>query len=61
LRKLLAHTAGFGYSFFDARIGMYGQKIGRNFSEWTGDVKDLTDQPLVNDPESIWEYGINID
>jgi CubicO group peptidase (beta-lactamase class C family) len=61
LRKLLAHTAGFGYSAFDARIKMYGQKVGREFGEWVGDVKEFTDQPLVNDPDTVWEYGINVD
>ncbi|KIW01488.1 hypothetical protein, variant [Verruconis gallopava] len=61
LRKLLAHTAGFGYSFFDPRLNMYGQKVGRTFAEWSGNMKDLTDQPLLQDPDTIWEYGINID
>lgn len=61
LRKLLAHTAGFGYSFFDPRIGMYEQKTGKDLKEWYGDEKVFLDQPLVNDPDTIWEYGINID
>lgn len=61
LRKLLAHTAGFGYEFFDERVVMYGKKIGKKFNAFSGDIKDYTEQPLVNDPDSMWEYGINID
>jgi CubicO group peptidase (beta-lactamase class C family) len=61
LRKLLAHTAGFGYGFFDVRLKLYGQKIGRDFNEFSGDIKDIIDQPLFNDPDTVWEYGINID
>lgn len=60
-RMLLAHTAGFGYAFFDPRVNMYGQTIGRTYPEWTGVASDILDQPLMNDPGSMWEYGINID
>lgn len=61
LRTLLAHTAGFGYTFFDPRVNMYGKKFGRTFDEFSGDIRDITDQPLVNDPGTVWEYGINVD
>jgi CubicO group peptidase (beta-lactamase class C family) len=61
LRMLLAHTAGFGYSFFDPRLGLYAKKVGREFKEWDGDVNTFLDVPLVNDPNTIWEYGTNID
>jgi CubicO group peptidase (beta-lactamase class C family) len=53
LRMLLAHTAGFGYSFFDPRVqtpgGIEGQK---------GDVNDILNSRLVNQPGSTWEYGV---
>ena len=61
LRKLLAHTAGFGYSFFDPRVAMYESKAGRKFEEWDGKRSTFLEAPLLNDPDTIWEYGINID
>ena len=61
LRKLLAHTAGFGYSFFDPRVGLYEGVAGRKFEEWDGKRGTFLEAPLVNDPDAIWEYGINID
>lgn len=54
LRMLLAHTAGFGYSFFDPRLrapdDIEGQK---------GDVNDILNSRLVNQPGSVWEYGVS--
>lgn len=55
LRMLLAHTAGFGYSFFDPRLrapdDIEGQK---------GDVNDILNSRLVNQPGSVWEYGVSL-
>lgn len=59
LRMLLAHTAGFGYTFFDARLTAYGRPVG--LDEFTGDAKDILSQPLVNQPGKVWEYGVNLD
>jgi len=59
LRMLLAHTAGFGYSFFDQRIQDYYGAAGVN--EFSGLHYDYLSQPLVNQPGTAWEYGINID
>ena len=59
LRKLLAHTAGFGYSFFNERLNEYGRPTG--WDEFSGDAKDILEQPLVNQPGDRWEYGVNID
>ena len=56
LRKLLDHTAGFGYSFFNEKIRDYGRPTG--FEEFDGDFKDIRDSPLVNQPGSRWEYGV---
>lgn len=61
LRKLLAHTAGFGYSFFDPRVGLYEKKTGKTLSEWDGKKSTMLDAPLLQDPDSTWEYGTNID
>ncbi|KAH8794760.1 beta-lactamase [Hyaloscypha finlandica] len=59
LRMLLSHTAGFGYSFFNERLnGFYGAT---GLDEFTGNGFDVLTQPLVNQPGSRWEYGINID
>ncbi|KNG46742.1 beta-lactamase transpeptidase-like protein [Stemphylium lycopersici] len=55
MRMLLSHTAGFGYKCFDPRIkgdGIEGDQ---------GDINDFLDAKLLNQPGSMWEYGINID
>lgn len=57
LRMLLAHTAGFAYSFLDPRVGMYARPIG--VEEFAGDEKDLLNMPLFNQPGSMWEYGVS--
>jgi CubicO group peptidase (beta-lactamase class C family) len=59
LRMLLNHTAGFGYTFFNEKLRNYGRPIG--FDEFAGDIADILKQPLVNQPGTRWEYGINID
>lgn len=58
LRMLLAHTAGFGYAFFDPRVNMVGRPIG--IEEFTGDVHDFLESPMVNQPGSMWEYGVRL-
>lgn len=59
LRLLLSHTAGFGYSFFNPKLRDYARPTG--WDEFSGDAKDYLTMPLVNQPGSRWEYGINID
>lgn len=54
LRMLLAHTAGFGYCFFDPRLQAPGDIEGQ-----TGDVNDILTARLVNQPGSTWEYGVS--
>jgi CubicO group peptidase (beta-lactamase class C family) len=56
VRMLLSHTAGFGYSFFDPRIQLEGPLEGAG-----GDKNDIINSPLVNQPGTTWEYGINMD
>jgi CubicO group peptidase (beta-lactamase class C family) len=54
VRMLLSHTAGFGYKFLDPRLG--GGLDGA-----TGNKNDILNAPLLNQPGSMWEYGVNID
>ena len=51
--------AGFGYSFFNERLNDYYGAIG--LDEFSGNDFEIFSQPLVNQPGSRWEYGINID
>lgn len=58
LRMLLAHTAGFGYTFFDPRVP---KPDGNDIEGRTGNKNDILNSRLVNQPGSKWEYGVNID
>ena len=55
LRMLLAHTAGFGYSFFDPRVQTPGDIEGQK-----GNINDILESRLVNQPGSTWEYGVSL-
>ena len=59
LRHLITHTAGFGYSIFNADMGRYVEKTG------TPDIFSCQNAalmlPLTFDPGDKWAYGINID
>ncbi|KAL1984425.1 hypothetical protein VTN96DRAFT_9119 [Rasamsonia emersonii] len=59
LRMLLSHTAGFGYSFFNAALKKWSEPAG--IDELSGSMSDILFTPLVNQPGSRWEYGTNID
>lgn len=56
LRMLLAHTAGFTYTFLDPRTVIYGRPSG--IDELSGDAKDILETPLFNPPGVTWEYGV---
>jgi len=56
MRMLLAHTAGFAYAFWDPRVNMRGRPVG--ISEFDGDEDDIVNSPMVNQPGSMWEYGV---
>ncbi|KAM0512346.1 hypothetical protein ACHAPE_008912 [Trichoderma viride] len=63
LRMLLTHTAGFGYSFLNAKLQTYSKAYrddGVNFNEFSGHMNDFL-QPLVNQPGEAFEYGISMD
>src|SRR5271165_4075094 len=59
LRRLLTHTAGFGYEIWNPELMRYVTVTGM-FSFMTGKLAALH-MPLVFDPGERWEYGINID
>ncbi|TID13495.1 Transcription initiation factor TFIID subunit 6 [Venturia nashicola] len=66
LRMLLSHTAGYGYEFFNQRLTDYGRAGGNGvkgagYEVFSGDERDILNQPLVNQPGTAWEYGINVD
>jgi CubicO group peptidase (beta-lactamase class C family) len=53
MRMFLSHTAGFGYSFIDPRISLPGIE-GMN-----GDKQDILNAKMLNQPGSMWEYGVS--
>ncbi|HST76461.1 MAG TPA: serine hydrolase domain-containing protein [Acetobacteraceae bacterium] len=59
LRQLLTHTAGLCYEIWNADIARYQEHAGIP-SITTCENKALT-TPLVADPGTQWNYGINID
>ncbi|MDE8348225.1 MAG: serine hydrolase [Acidocella sp.] len=59
LRQLLTHTAGFSYEFSNPHLARY-LKATKTPSAATGLWAGLR-QPLMFDPGTSWEYGINTD
>ena len=59
LRQLLTHTAGFSYEQWDADTARYVKASGMA-STSTGKIASLR-TPLVFDPGTRWEYGVNLD
>ncbi|KAG9686768.1 beta-lactamase/transpeptidase-like protein, partial [Aureobasidium melanogenum] len=59
LRMLLSHTAGFGYSFSNAKLKKWSEP--RGILEVSSEEHDIFEQPLVNQPGTMWEYGTNMD
>ncbi len=58
-RQLMTHTAGLGYFFINQRLFDYFNATGLP-SPLDGQRTSL-DAPLVNDPGTVWEYGVNTD
>jgi methyl acetate hydrolase len=59
LRHLLTHTAGFGYDTWHRPMKWYAETTGI-ISRSTG-KREAYNLPLMFDPGTRWEYGINID
>jgi methyl acetate hydrolase len=59
VRQLITHTAGFGYWFWNADIDHYEQVTG-TANVLPGTI-DVFTAPLLSDPGTRFEYGINID
>ena len=59
LRHLMTHTAGFCYDVWNGDMGKYLEKTGTPdiFSCQNAALKT----PIMTDPGTRWEYGINID
>ena len=59
LRSLLSHTAGNGYHFWDTDVLRYQRENGlANITECR---EETLTTPLVFDPGTRWEYGMNLD
>jgi CubicO group peptidase (beta-lactamase class C family) len=58
-RRLLTHTAGFGYEIWNPGLGQYQTATGK--PGIGSGKKAALHMPLVRDPGERWEYGINTD
>jgi methyl acetate hydrolase len=59
LRHLMTHTAGFCYSIWNGDAAKYFEKTG--LPAITTCKNDALKAPLMSEPGTRWEYGINID
>jgi CubicO group peptidase (beta-lactamase class C family) len=59
VRQLMTHTAGLGYFFLSEKLLRYHRVTGEP-DPLTGRKRSLS-VPLVGDPGTAWEYGINTD
>ena len=59
LRHLMTHTAGFCYHLWNADMAKYLEKTG--LPAITTCKNDALKIPIMTDPGTRWEYGINID
>lgn len=59
LRQLLTHTAGFGYDFFDPIYERYIREQG--LPDVATARRAALATPLLFDPGTRWEYGVNLD
>ncbi|WWC67809.1 uncharacterized protein I206_101723 [Kwoniella pini CBS 10737] len=63
LRMLLTHTSGWGYSWYNQHIFNWVKQNGNEVNghgSWS-ELNNKTNEPLVNEPGTKWEYGINMD
>jgi methyl acetate hydrolase len=59
LRHLMTHTAGFAYNMWNGNVVRYLEKTG--LPPVTTCKNDALKMPVMTDPGTRWEYGINID
>ena len=59
VRQLLTHTSGFGYEFLNGDLHEYAAK--GNLPSVMAGGDGFMKAPLVFDPGTRWEYGINTD
>ena len=59
LRHLMTHTAGYCYNMWNGDMVQYLEKTG--LPAVTTCQNEALKTPLVSDPGTRWEYGINID
>jgi CubicO group peptidase (beta-lactamase class C family) len=59
LRHLMTHTAGFCYDLWNGDMVKYLEKTG--LPGITSCKNDALKTPIMTDPGTRWEYGINID
>jgi CubicO group peptidase (beta-lactamase class C family) len=59
VRQLMTHTAGLGYFFTNEKLLRYLSLTGEP-SPLSGEKRSLS-VPMVNDPGTAWEYGVNTD
>ena len=59
VRQLMTHTAGLGYFFSSEKLLRYLALTGEP-SPLSGEKRSLS-VPMVNDPGTAWEYGVNTD
>jgi methyl acetate hydrolase len=59
LRQLMTHTAGFAYNVWNGDLAVYLEKTGTPNIFSCQNVALKT--PIMSDPGTRWEYGINID
>jgi len=59
VRQLMTHTAGLGYFFTNPKLHRYLALTGEP-SPLSGEKRSLS-VPMVNDPGTVWEYGVNTD
>jgi len=59
VRQLMTHSAGLGYFFLSEKLARYLALTGEP-NPLSGLKRSLS-VPLVNDPGTAWEYGVNTD
>lgn len=59
VRQLMTHSAGLGYFFLNEKLMRYHQVTGEPNA--LSGLKRSLSVPLVNDPGTAWEYGVNTD